>query len=357
MKRVTAFVTVLILISCLLGGCELWMSGEYYSVTPHGEHTEQTGDVVIKVSSFNQLKNVLYINVSSCVTKLIVSVSSFNDVTVDFYLQTVVNYILNETAIGAYAVEKIDYEIGTNRGEPVVLFEIKYRYSSIEILSMHKVNDSEDLISNALDSIDHRENRVVLFVENYSETSIDRVVDDYIMTNGDRIVEIPQYHISIYPKIGTQRIVEMVFDYENNNQELQKKQEEIETVLLNAEKINKDNTQILSIYEGFCSFLSEHANYTKESSIMPVYSLLCKQTGDSKAFAMTFASLCRRAELNCLVVSGTYNNENRYWNLVRFRGKYYHLDILACINDGEFTIKTGSEMSGYQWDSEKYPEA
>ena len=345
---------MVITVTCLLSGCDLWMSGEYHSINPHGERTEQTVDMVTEVSSYNQLKKVLSINVSSCVEKLIVSVSSFNDATVDFYVQTAVNHILNDTPIGAYAVERIDYEIGTNRGEPVALFKINYRYPATEILTMHKVYNSDDVAKSALKAVDDRQNRVVLFVENYSETGIDSLLEDYIMINGDRIVEIPQYHISMYPQKGTQRIVEMVFAYDNDNQTLQKKQEQMENVLVDTENSDKSRTKVLDIYEGFYSFLSEHAEYTKESSAMPVYSLVWEKAGDSKAFAMTFAALCRRADLDCRVIAGTYNSEHRYWNLVRFRGEYYHLDILECQSSGGFSIKTASEMSGYQWDVEKY---
>lgn len=356
MKRVTALAAVLILVCSLLSGCDLWMSGEYVSVTPHDERTEQTGDMVTEVSSYHQLQNVLNINVASCVDRIIVSASSFNDVMVDFYVQTAINQVLRDTPVGAYAVERIDYEIGTNRGEPVVVFKIEYRYPSTDILSIRNVHSTDEIVESAFEALAEGVSHIVLWTDNFEETDMDQQIENHLMTHGDITVELPVYRVSVYPKKGVERIVDISFEYEHDRVSLEKKQKEIENVLLTAEAQIKDLSQVLDIYKGFYTFLAEHIRYLKNSSNMPVYSALCEKTGDSKAFAMTFAAMCRRAELDSVVISGTLNNEQRYWNLVRFRGKYYHLDILSCINNGDFAIKTATEMSGYQWDTAKYPD-
>lgn len=354
MKRIAALLAAVVIVCGLLSGCDLWMSGEYLSVTPHDEQTEQAGDVITQVASYNQLRNVLAVNVASCVDKIIVSLSSFNEATVDFYIQTAINNVLKETPVGAYAVKQIDYEVGTSRGEPVVVFNMTYRFASMDILTMHKVRDSENVKELALDALQNKKDRVVLFVEDYTETNIEETVENYMLTHGDQLVEVPRYRISLFPEKGAERIVEMIFAYGTDKQLLKEKQEQLEKVLLEAESSEK-YTQVLDFYEGYYAFLSKHATYVKESSSTPVYNLLCERKGDSRAFAMTFAALCRRADLECVVISGTYNSEHRYWNLVRFRGVYYHLDILACMTDGNFVLKPASEMSGYQWDTEKYP--
>ena len=355
MKRTITIIVVLLTVCGMLGGCDFWMSGDYLSVRPNEGQLEQTSDMVIAISSYNQLREVLDIQVASCAESVIVSVSSFNDATVDFYVQTAIDYIMDDTPVGAYGVDRIDYEIGTNRGEPVVVFKIYYRYPSADILSIRKVRDSEDVFNAALTALGKKESYLVLKVDELSDSEIEGRIESHILTHGDQIVEIPEYRLSLYPNNGDDRIVEMVFAYENDKKTLDENQKRMEQAFIQAEESNKNVTQVLDIFRGYYSFLVNNCTYAEIAGNMPVYSLMCEGRGDSKAFAMTFAALCRRAELDCNVVSGTYNGEQRFWNLVRFRGTYYHLDILECINSGEFSIKTASEMSGYQWDMNKYP--
>lgn len=357
MKRIITTMIMTTIFCCLLTGCNFWMSGDYLSVKPHEDNSEHSDDMVVDVSSYNQLREVLDINVSNCADSVIVSVSSFNESTVDFYVQTAINYIQEDTPIGAYAVDHIDYEIGTNKGDPVVVFRISYRYPSLDIQSIRKVQSADNVFNAALTALGKKDDYLVLCVEKFSSDDIETQIENHILTHGDQIIEIPEYRLSVYPDKGDERIVEMMFAYENDKKILDENQKIMEQAFLHAEESVKNVTQVLDIYKGYYTFLTKHCTVTENSGTMPVYSLMCEGKGDSKAYAMAFAALCRRAELECHVVTGTYNETQRYWNLVRFRGVYYHLDIIACINDGKFAIKSSADMSGYRWESEKYPEA
>ena len=119
MRRIAALMFV---ISVLMSGCAFWMSGEYLSVQPHEKQNAQQGNQIIEVTSYTQLRNTLKTLVESGADDAVVSISNHNETTADFYVGTAINYITDNTAIGAYAVDRITYEIGTNKGIPVVAF-------------------------------------------------------------------------------------------------------------------------------------------------------------------------------------------------------------------------------------------
>lgn len=354
MKRISVLVLVPVLICSFLSGCGFWMNGDYLSVTPHKLANDQSGKVITEVSSYNQLRNILSINVSSCMEKIVVSTESFNDATVGFYAQTAIDYVMENTPVGAYAVKNINYEIGTNRGASAVVFNVLYRYPVTDILSMKVAGDSDEIMGLAIQTMEEQKESLLVRTDNYSETDFEKRVYDYIMIHGDRIVEMPEYTVSVYPEKGEKRIVKMEFDFNTDPRSIKNKKQLLKDAMGRIEG-TVESQQVMDIYEGFYKYLSENTTYSSKQSDTPVYSLLCEQTGDSRAYAMTFAALCRRADLDCLVITGTYNNVQRYWNLVAFRGQYYHLDILSCQEAGEFVLNTSQEMSGYLWDQDAYP--
>ena len=101
----------------------------------------------------------------------------------------------------------------------------------------------------------------------------------------------------------------------------------------------------------------ERFDYTLETSITPSYSLLCHGVGDSEAFASAFAAMCRRAGLECRIVSGTRAGEAWFWNLIREGDVYYHVDLLQSKSAGELQKLTQEQMQGYVWDYSAYPAA
>ena len=129
----------------------------------------------------------------------------------------------------------------------------------------------------------------------------------------------------------------------------------MDAVFTSAELYVKKTEQVSEIYSQLYSFLMERHNYTVQSSETPAYSLLYRGVGDCRAFATVYAAMCRRAELDCQVVSGTRDGMQWQWNVVRFRGKYYHVDLLSCREAGAFQMHEPSEMEDYVWDYSSFP--
>ena len=101
----------------------------------------------------------------------------------------------------------------------------------------------------------------------------------------------------------------------------------------------------------------ERFDYQIETSITPSYSLLCHGVGDSRSFATIYAAMCRRANVECQVVSGTKNGDAWYWNLICENGIYYHVDLLESSAAGYLRKLSDAQMDGYVWDYSAYPPA
>lgn len=355
MKRTAAITATVILICGLLGGCGFWMTGDYLSVTPHEAQAELSGATVVEATSYAQLRNALCEMVENCAQNGIISISSFSNATVDFYVNSAINYVAKNTAVGAYAVDEITYEIGTNRGAAVVAVDINYRHSRAEVLGMQRVRNADEMVAAVTSALDQNEAYVVMRTDDYHTMDFVQLVQEYANNNPDVVMELPQVGVFVYPERGTERIVELTFTYLTDRDALRGMQERVAEVFTSAELYVKETTQVMGIYSRLYSFLMERDDYSLETSITPAYSLLQHGVGDSRAFANVYAAMCRRAELDCTVVSGTRDAEPWCWNLVRFRGKYYHVDLLRCSENGEFAMRTASEMTGYVWDYSAYP--
>lgn len=356
MKRIAAFIIIVLLCS-ILGGCAFWMTGDYLSVKPREAQTVVDNEAVMEVTSYAQLRAALCDMVETCAEGGVVSISSFSNATVDFYVKSAITYVTKSTPMGGYAVDKIDYEIGTNRGAAVVAFDINYRHSRAEILNMQQVHDNDEMLETFTNALTQNESYVVIHTDNYQAVDFKQYVQEYANNNPDLIMESPQVSALVYPERGAERIVELSLSYASDRDALNKMQESVAEVFTSAELYVKDTTQVRDIYSRLYSFLMERNDYTVETSITPAYSLLQHGVGDSRAFANVYAAMCRRANLDCTVISGTRDAEPWCWNLVRYRGKYYHVDLLRCNEDGQFAMHSSSEMNGYVWDYSAYPES
>ena len=355
MKRKILLGCAALLLTVLLSGRVFWMDGEYLSVTPHAAQEELAQKAAAEVTSYAQLCNVLTDMVENYREECIISIVGFNNATTDYYISAAIDHVRKNTAVGAFGVEKIDYEVGVNRSTAVVAMDIYYTRTRADILGMNKVRNTEEMTARITQALEHHDAYVVMRTDEYQTVDFTQLVQNYANEHPDLIMETPQVSVFVYPQRGQDRIVELTFTYRTDRESLRKMQEQVSPVFTSAELYVKETTQVRDIYARLYSFLMERDEYTLETSITPSYSLLHHGVGDSRAFANVYAAMCRNADLDCTVISGTRDSEPWCWNLVRFRGKYYHVDLLGCSEKGKFEMLSASEMDGYVWDYSAHP--
>lgn len=341
-------------VSLLLGGCG-WFHGSYVSVTPyqHQSGTGQTG--VISAWNYYQLRKALETLVASGVESSVIDVANYDAKVVETNLNQAMEYIRSEYPIGAYAVEDIRCEVGTSSGKPAIAVSITYRRSRAELYRIQKLRNMEEAeraIGNALKNFD---TVIILEIQEYQERDFLQIVETYAATYPEYVMEVPQVTAGVFGS-SKARVVELTFSYQTSRDALRQMKSLVNPIFDSATLYVSGATTDRQRFSQLYGFLMERFNYTLETSITPAYSLLHHGVGDSRAFALVYASMCRKSGMDCRTVTGTHNGEPRTWNIVRDNGWYYHVDLLRCSQLGEFREFVDSDMSGYVWDYSAYPE-
>ena len=351
MKRLAAIILALCL---LLSGCGNWLDGSYVSVEPHEEKVSQNNTQLVSASSYSGLKRALLNMVYNGTLSGVISVANYNQLTVSRDTNTAIQDIMANDPIGAYALEGISFELGTNAGKPAIAVKISYYHDRNEIKKIQQVGLLEDAQASIREALDNCDSGIVLYIEQYEPIDLVQWVQDYSERNLDKVMELPQVTVNVYPDSGSQRILELKFLYQNSRDSLRTMQEQVETLAAAAaEQVSGD---AIEKFAGMYTYLmTQVGEYQLDTSLTPAYSLLVHGVGDAKAFAAVYAALCRRTGLECIVVTGTRDGEPWSWNMILCDGVYYHVDLLRCAEQGEFMIYTGEQMSGYYWLYESYP--
>lgn len=351
MKKI---VVLLVLTVFLLGGCS-WMDGEYHSVKPHASDSNQQQNDAVMVSGYNELRDALVKLVTSGRTEQTFYTSGIDEEMVDQYMNTAIMHMFQNSAVGAYAVDKVNYEFGTSGGTPAIAVDVEYLHGRQEILRIKNTSSMEGvemLLTNALNNCDAS---VVIKVSQYEELDVEQFVQNYANANPHLCMEEPLVTAVTYPDRGEERVLEVLFTYQTSRDALRTMQNMVSPIFSAAELYVRDSEDAHQKYEQLYAFLTERFDYKIETSNTPAYSLLRYGVGDSKAFAMVYSVMCRNAGLECTVVPGTRNGEAWYWNYILIDDTCYHVDLLASSKAGAFETMRTDDMSGYVWDYSAYP--
>ena len=320
----------------------------------HREHRQPLKNDAVSASNQQELCSALETVVAAGTQTAVIKVGEYPQDELDMGVRLAVWYTEVSYPIGAFAVEKIDYEIGTSGGEPTVAVTVTYHRSQSELQRIRKAADMTEAAEEVRGALGRCDAGIVMMVESYSQQDMTQVVEDYASDYPQIVMEIPKVAEYVYGS-GDGRVVELTFTYQNSRDDLKTMQAQVEPVFDSAVLYVSSNAQQRQKYAQLYAFLMERFDYKVETSLTPAYSLLHHGVGDSKAFAQVYAAMCRGAGLNCMTVTGTCNAEPRTWNIVQEDGAYYHVDLLYCNSINAYQTRLDSEMEGYVWDYSAYP--
>lgn len=351
-RRAICFLLVLCSLLC---GCS-WLEGNYHNVTPHRVKTENAQVEAVSASNYRQLCDALEEMIETGTESSVINVSAYNQSLLENGIEMAASYAVSDFPIGVYAVEALHYELGTNSGKPAIAVDISYRHSRVEIQKIRRVKDiveAQIYLEQALEDCD---SGIVMLIDAYTPVDFTQIVENYAAANPQIVMEIPQVSAGIYPEGTGTRVVELTFTYHTSRDILRQMQTQVDPVFDSAALYvtgdGEDSQKLTQLY----AFLMERFDYQVETSITPTYSLLCHGVGDSRAFASVYASMCHRAGLECVTVTGTRSGEPWCWNIVKDGDNHFHVDLLRCSEEGGFRKYTDADMSGYVWDYSAYPE-
>lgn len=352
MKRI---ILLILAIALLLSGCNAWMDGEYHSVKPHVTEGYQLSDDVVTVAGYGELQAALVEMVTSGRQQSTFHTTTISQDSVNQYMDLAITHVFQNTAVGAYALDEIHYESGVSGDICVIAVEATYHHGRQEILRIKNVDSIGGVKNIITAALRNCESSVVIKVQEYDALDVEAFVQEYVNENPNLCMELPQVSVAVYPEQGSERILEVFFTYQNSRDSLRNMQDMVFPIFSAAKLYVQNSDSDAQKYDQLYAFLMERFDYKIETSITPIYSLLCYGVGDSKAIAMAYQVMCKSADLPCRVVAGTKNGEAYYWNLIQMEETDYHVDLLECSKMGEFTVMLPEEMTGYVWDYSIYP--
>jgi len=348
--------TILIAVICglaLLCGCSAWLNGSYASVNPHKEQNFHPEQVLLAPKNYEDIERILVNMILSGQQKKTISMEKMKGNWRE-YVADAVNYVCDEYPMGAYAVLDVRYDIDTSGDKTVLVVEITYRRSIAEIggvLRVENQKEIEEILHSALRFLDIS---VALSFEEYKEVDFSQIIQDYAMLYPQYVMEVPHISVRMYPNEGSERIVELVFSYGTSRSSLRQMQQQVDLIFSASEMYVSGEADEIDKYAQLYSFLMNRYDYTVRTSTTPAYSLLYNGVGDNKAFATVYAAMCRQAGLNCETVSGTRLGRPWHWNRLQIDNEVYYVDLLRCIEKGQFFYNTAQTMTDYVWDGSAY---
>ncbi len=358
-KRASAFILILAL-ALSLTGCASIFDREYFTTSEYTSEPRETGDEsgAIEVSSYLELTLAINNLVSEHGESAVIHFSGYSgEIAED--LAAACREVSSDTAIGAYAVDYISYDLDRIVAYYEAEVFVYYKRTAEEIESMLSVNTATGLYNAICDALANMETSLVAMVSASSvdENAVLSYVDEAYFADPLACVERPDAVVNVYTGSGFQRIVEIYLDYGATSGVLSSRRGVIENAVermlgsVTSESEPYRALQCLNALIGECES-SEHSPGT-------LWSAFLGGQANSEGMAVAYKVLCDAAGIECVVVEGRLDRAEHYWCIITVDGASYHVDPSRTASLGygaTFLVNDALMWGSYWWDNQDYPE-
>ena len=357
MNKQTVFCTILSS-SLLLTGCSSFLQRSYSSITPHSAApTVESDQFTIRVESYQDLVNALLYFVTQGKEEGTIRLYNYPyDMEED--LDAACTEVLCEDPLGAYALEEITYEV-----TPIVsCYEanvfLHYRRTREQINSITStvgVTATRSVLRKSLTTFQQETALRVSYFEGDENTFFDLLEEAYFSAP-ETALGMPEATLSLYPKHGLHRILEIQLQFPLPTSVLQRQSVlvlRMRDQLLNSLPAEQGDALLLSIYDT----LTKTIQYNPMASAS-TYDALADGQANSQGLALTTSLLCQKLNIPCLIVKGSKNDLSHYWNIVATQEGYRHFDLSNSVEAGTSPLRIDQDMydSGFRWDTAAFPQ-
>lgn len=358
-KRITALLAAAAL-AASLSGCASVFDKEYLTIQDYVDSTgmpQQEGS--ISVGNYLELKLAINRLVTAHEETGSLDFSSYSGESISDDLAAACNDVRSETALAAYAVDYISYDLDRLVSYYEAEVYIYYLHTQEEVDSIISVSTEsglEEAIQTALSEL-RTELVVMVGAAGASEDEVADYVTEAYLGNPLSCVNRPQAEVAMYTGGGLQRIYEISLDYGGSATELETHKE-----LLTGrfEDLAGRVTARGDAYRALqsASVIMELCRSDEEAG-GSVWDAVYVGNANSEGMALAFKVLCDSVGVECVVVSGRMDRAEHYWNIVTIDDASYHVDVSESAERGlagTFLISDADMWGRYWWDNERYPQ-
>jgi len=343
----------LLALSLTLTGCAALLDRDYLDITPYNPtQTAEGNSSILRAESYQELVNALMYFVTQGAEEGVVRLYADSQ-ELDANLEAACLEVVQESPLGAYAVEHITYSV-----TPLVTYseakvQITYRRSRDQIAAIANATGITAIRSElraALTAFD-RERVLHISYFDHEESFISSLIRQAYLSVPAAALDYPDFTVSVYPNSGRQRIVEITLTYHLEQEELLRRRNELEKTLVQTAAAFPPLDE-KALYPEVAGHLTDVCVYASEGG-NTAYHALVEGSANSEGLALAMAALCAQADLPCQVVEGTLNDTPHFWNLVHTEQGWLHLDLTADAEEVPLLqANPAMEAAGYLWDAE-----
>lgn len=360
MKKKAAAVILALALALSLAGCASVFDREYFSSEAYEAPVQETPyDGATEISNYLQLTLAINNLVAEHGERELLRFTASYSGDIEEDLAAACREVSTETALGAYAVDYISYDLD----RIVAYFEaevyVYYKRTAAELEEIVSVNTASGLYDAIRSALAGMQGELVAMVgaSNVDEQAVLDYVDEAYFSDPMACVERPEAVVNVYAGGGFQRIVEIQFNYGATPSVLSSRKAVLENAMESMlSAVTSDSAayramQCLTVLVNQCAH-SEDAPGT-------LWSALLAGSADSEGMALAYKALCDAAGVECMVVEGRLDRAEHYWNIVTIDSDSYHVDPSRALELGygnTFLMSDTQMWGSYWWDDQDYPE-
>jgi len=356
-----------------LCGCTSAFKREYISVSEYTEEDslEFLGDA-IEISSYDGLKRAINSMVTNHTAEERFLFSNEYDGSIRSDLDHACWEVRDGTALGSYSVDYMSHDLTRILTYYKATVYINYKRTAADMASIVDVYGDSTLIETLDEALTNTKPSVVVRLNNrdLTEDYISSALDRAFGSNPMSCLEEPEAEITIHPNSGMNRIVEISLSYPLPVSERSETRTRLSNSIFNiVSRLSSDSEdrasfELYNLLASECRYdpygeLRAEDQELDSSKNDTLYAALVDGIADSHGIALAFSALCREIGIECLVVSGTQEQENHWWNIIKLDGQYYHVDVSADSTLGitaAFLRSDADMRTRCWWNIEDYPE-
>lgn len=343
-----------------LSGCASIFDKEYIAITDYVDaSTPPQQEGTVQVENYLELKLAINKLVTAHEETGFLDFSSYEGESISDDLAAACSEVRSETALAAYVVDYISYDLDRLVSYYEAEVYIYYLHTQEEvdsIVSVSTVSGLHDAVGEALSQMSPGLVAMVT-ASGASEAEVADYVTAAYFEDPLSCVNRPQVEVTMYTGGGLQRIYEISLDYGASVASLTSRKEMLSSGLEElAARITARGDAYRALQAATVIMESCASDAEAGSSLWDAVQL---GRADSQGMALAFKALCRLADVDCVVVSGRLDRAEHYWNIITVDGESYHVDVSAAAERGlaaSFLVSDEDMWGRYWWDNEKYPQ-